>query len=1193
MRACLFFCFYYSICCFAETGFEIFEVNTKDKFEALLICEKTAMEYGYDNYPGCNYKNRSSDEKGLYFWLGWLCTSGYEYQQCESKSFHAYKVYFDCIAPFEYKFDKGMKKGSCVKWCSADASILDLIFGRCKPREGESIPKSCPAMAGNPINTATGEKIEFQSPDYSGQGSFPINLTRNYRSYRAPEMESWVEHEPPINGEANAVKYVQPEDYKGPVYPELFIKEMNAGYKKWQHNYQVELLIYPDLTKLAIHRANGEMNYYSVQSDSLTYLSKNFTGGEVVKTGEFWLFNRPDGFVETFNSDGKLVKITNQQGLSQILEYSVQGTLASVTDPAGRQLLFAYDEFNRLSTVTAPNGGITQYEYGEYGNLVAVIHPDETSQDLTNNPITKYQYSDESHPYYLTGEVDGNQNAKGTWAYDGSGKAVSSVNNNGHKATSVSYGDGKSTITEANGHQRTLTFDDKGRLASMTGGNCGQCSNSDVASYSYDSRNLLISEVDFNGVETRYEYNSRGLQTKRTEAYGDPLAKVITTTWHETLSLPTKVTTPTMQTDYIYGVRGRLESITETDLVNAENTARVTTYTYYDNGLLATIDGSRTDVSDVTLFTYDANFDLATITDAVGNTTTITGRNANGYPTSMTDANGVETTLSYDVRNRLIRQTVSGQVTQFTYDNIGQLTKVTLPSGAVTEYTYNGARLLTQIADGLGNSINYTYDVMGNVTKVEVKDAEGTLHATQQQVFDDLNRVTSQIDGLNNTSTFSYDAVGNQTSVKSPALKETKQVYDALNRLSETTDANAGKTTYGYDAANNLTLVKAPNMAQTTYQYDGFGSLLSQVSPDTGTTTFTYDVAGNQTSKTDANNVTVNYQYDALNRLIKIDYPTDQLDVTLTYDTGTNGKGRLSTITDGSGTTTYSYDVLGNVTSKTSTVSGKQFTVSYAYNGANQLTQITQPSGRVVQLTRDSNGLVAGISETKNGNTQNLLTSAQYVPFGGAKSFTLGNGKTQTNTHNLNGQVASINVDEVYQSTLSYNADGQITALASSVAATSNQSFSYDELDRLTEASGSYGTLGYSYDSSSNRITKTTPSITQTLEYLANSNQLAAPYTHDANGNRTQDSKRSYSYGEHNRLTEVVNEESGITTTYLYNGLGQRVKKSNVYGDVYFIYDEQGLLIAEANGLGKVTTEYIYFEGQPLVMLVGSSDGLL
>ena len=56
------------------------------------------------------------------------------------------------------------------------------------------------------------------------------------------------------------------------------------------------------------------------------------------------------------------------------------------------------------------------------------------------------------------------------------------------------------------------------------------------------------------------------------------------------------------------------------------------------------------------------------------------------------------------------------------------------------------------------------------------------------------------------------------------------------------------------------------------------------------------------------------YTYDALNRLTAIDYPDNSQDVTFTYDTCTNGIGRLCGMTDESGSTSYSYDARGNLT---------------------------------------------------------------------------------------------------------------------------------------------------------------------------------------------------------------------------------------------------------------------------------------
>jgi len=1171
----------FSLCTLsAQAGNTTTHSNFANGDAATSACKSDVASYGYSRLISC--EGAGADDEGHVKGAGWMCTSGRQDYGCESKAFiYKYYHYDPCESPFQWD----VSSRQCITWCPKGEGGFDSARGICKMSTGMKKPEK--PLVCDPIYADSGESYQVQKPDYIGAGLFPLSFTRNYKSYRATSSPH------PLNyGAEDAVtttwkKVTQPPGYGGPSLSIRTPATGHSGAAQWRHSYQSSLTVYPDNSQVVFVKTNGNTVNYSVAEDGVTYNTDSLTGDKIVKTGNEWLYTTPQGRLENYNLLGQLTKITTPQGLTQSLTYDGSGLLTTVTDSADRQLTFTYDSQSRLINLKTPDNNTITYQYDNNENLVNVIFPDATASDQTDNPSIKYGYGSLGQPYMLTSQTDENGDLFASWTFDIEGRSTGSSNFGGHKAGTISYAPSATTVTEANGHERTLNFDTLGRLTSMTGNNCGTCTNSDIASYGYDSKNQLTSKTDFNGVETRYEYNARGLQTKRTEAYGTKLARLTITVWHADLSLPIKVTTPTKQIDYVYGVRGRLESITETDLLVAESPIRVTTYTYNTTGLLLTINGPRTDVADTTTFAYNAKHDLISITDGAGNITQITSFDMHGHPTTIVDANSVTTTLTYDVRNRLTSQTVAGNKTNFEYDNIGQLTKITLPSGAVTNYTYNGARLLIKMSDGQSNSVNYTYDVMGNVTNIVVKDPADTLYATQQQVFDALNRLTSQIDGLNQTTIFGYDALGNQISVKTPLLKETKQVYDALNRLSETTDSTGGKTSYSYDTANNLTLVKAPNNAKTAYSYDGFGNLLLQVSSDTGTTTFTYDIAGNQLSKTDAKNIIVNYSYDALNRLTDIDYPTDALDVTLTYDTGTNSKGRLSQITDGSGTTAYSYNTLGQVSSKISTISGKSFSVSYRYNGSGQLTQITQPSGRVVNLNRDAHGQITGISELKDGVNQNLLTSASYVPFGSAKSLTFGNGKKTTQTHNLNGQLTSIDVSGVYQSSLTYNSDSNITGLANTVTPSSNQTLAYDDLDRLTEATGTYGTLGYSYDSASNRMTKTDNAQTNSLSYNTESNQLASPYIHDVNGNRTKDSKRTYSYGDNNRLTEVTNDENGVKTTYLYSGLGQRVKKSNIFGDVYFIYDEQGLLIAEADNTGSITKEYVYFEGQPLVMLVG------
>ena len=193
------------------------------------------------------------------------------------------------------------------------------------------------------------------------------------------------------------------------------------------------------------------------------------------------------------------------------------------------------------------------------------------------------------------------------------------------------------------------------------------------------------------------------------------------------------------------------------------------------------------------------------------------------------------------------------------------------------------------------------------------------------------------------------------TFVKDPFIRTTQNVYDELGRLTRIRDASAWYTDFTYDAKDRLKSVKDPRGLTTSYTYNGLGDLLAQASPDTGTTTFTHDAAGNVATQSDARGITTTYAYDSLNRVVS----AAVADGTVTYEydnTATGGpgaRGRLTKVTDPSGSTSWAYDLAGRVISKAQTVGAgagaRTFTVGYGYT-AGLLASITYPSGRVVTL---------------------------------------------------------------------------------------------------------------------------------------------------------------------------------------------------------------------------------------------------
>jgi YD repeat-containing protein len=184
--------------------------------------------------------------------------------------------------------------------------------------------------------------------------------------------------------------------------------------------------------------------------------------------------------------------------------------------------------------------------------------------------------------------------------------------------------------------------------------------------------------------------------------------------------------------------------------------SRQTSWTYNQYGQVLTEDGPRTDVSDVTTYTYytDTSFtgeggaaeghfmgDLQSVTDAVGRVTQYSKYNKHGQVLESTDPNGVVTTNTYDLRMRLLSTTLAGQTTSYSYDPVGQLRKITLPNASWVSYDYDGAHRQIAVFDNKGNRTDYVLDNAGNRTGENTKDPNGALKRQLTRSIDALGRV--------------------------------------------------------------------------------------------------------------------------------------------------------------------------------------------------------------------------------------------------------------------------------------------------------------------------------------------------------------------------------------------------------------------------------------------------------------------
>lgn len=478
---------------------------------------------------------------------------------------------------------------------------------------------------------------------------------------------------------------------------------------------------------------------------------------------------------------------------------------------------------------------------------------------------------------------------------------------------------------------------------------------------------------------------------------------------------------------------------------------------------------------------------------------------------------------------------------------------------------------------------------------------------------------------------YGYDAMGRPTIAVDPNGQTTTVYYDSLGRpIQKQEPANVGAatptiTSATYDLADNVTKVTDPRNLDTTYSPNGLGQVTAQTSPDTGTGGFTYDAIGNLKTKTDARGKVTTYGYDVRDRLTSISYPTGTA-TTLEYDGGTTpyagAKGEHTKITDESGSQTYTFDAAGRLTAKTQVTGTKTFTVSYTWgntgSATDKLTSITYPSGNRVNYSYDSTGQLAGVSVNPvntngvgtSGSTPQLLNTLTTTVDGAPKGWVWGNSLAHSLGYDSYGQLIAYPLGNPAGSgiaagqlrTISRDAAGRITGFVHTNNATPtpalDQSYTYDNLNRVLSGTANGVTTQYSYDATGNRTAKIINATTYTNTVSPTSNRLTqtqdvtgtANPSYDAAGNITNDGANTYTYSDRGRMSSAT---TGLgTISYAYNALEQRVSKTGPAGAVptgaaYYVYDEAGNLLGEYDAAGTPIYETVYLGASQAALPVG------
>jgi YD repeat-containing protein len=503
---------------------------------------------------------------------------------------------------------------------------------------------------------------------------------------------------------------------------------------------------------------------------------------------------------------------------------------------------------------------------------------------------------------------------------------------------------------------------------------------------------------------------------------------------------------------------------------------------------------------------------------------------------------------------------------------IAGLLEQTIDADGITRtfaYEPEHGRLDTE-TDHQGNTILYGYDGRGNLTHQWQSGPDGGQPVSRlSRSFDHpalpglLYRSFQPAPGDDSKDVYTqygYDLAGNTNAVIDPKGQTTAYVFDSLNRLTEIVEPGQRITCLDYDRHGHLERITDANGQQTVYQYDDLGRLVAETSADTGTTNFEYDAAGSLISREDGRGVVVTFTPDVLGRTRQIDYPDydGQVahSVTYTYDEGDNGKGRLTAMSDASGSTGWDYSRFDDqgILEKTTIINGFSFTTGKTLTPAGRKTQLAYPSGRVVDYQRSACVCaVSGVTTTYNNETLTLLADIGLRPFALPQTMDIGNAGAPNidNRYDLAGRLTAANPGAAHGRTYSHDANGNTTGISIANLPMMNQQFTYDHLDRLDSFVGPFGATSFDYDALGNRTRRDENGLVATFTYEQGTNRLSyidrsdgeqTALSYDGHGNTVAIGDRVLTYNQDNRLARV--DDSGFVAEYVYNGLGQRVIKT-------------------------------------------------
>ena len=721
----------------------------------------------------------------------------------------------------------------------------------------------------------------------------------------------------------------------------------------------------------------------------------------------------------------------SRTGANESRTYDANGNVETHNDRNGVQLYREYNSRNLETLRREANGTPVQRE------ITTTWHPTYRLKDIVTEPMRTID-----HDYYANGDL---QRITVT-SLNVSGTEDLSTDGNRTRSWSYTY-NGFGQVTSIDGPRvdvaDVITLDYYDEPACPAGdGKCGQLEffvnaaghRTDFNEYFADGR--LKTMTDPNGLVAEYEYDSRRRLTKITESGGasqritnfnyDAAGQVDSVTFPDGLVLDYEWTTAHLldhvidnlgnRIDYEYNAHGER---TAEHLVDSNSVIRRAVEKTFDQlGFVdaVTVGLLSSNDSITTDYDFDSMGNLVKVTDADLNATEYLVDELNRAH-KITDALTNDSDYAFNGQDQVTSVAApNGAVTSLPYDGLGNLDREASPDRGLIDFDYDDAGNLRSKLDARGVNVSYEYDVLNRLTAILYPDS--SLNATFQ--YDQgpvgIGRLYEMVDASGST-TYGYDIFGN------------------LSTVSVSQDGLSYVTSYDYDAQDRIAGITYPSGKHVEYLYDSAGRINEVRLDDNGTVT------------TLASNVS----YRPFGPVASLDFGNG---LALAREHDLDYKLKTQTTT-GIQSLSFGHDAVGNVSDKFDLLDSQQ-SQNFDYDELNRLDYAEGDYG-ILDYVYDPVGNRTG--ESHNGDS----TIYSYEPNSNRLSDMTGS-DVRSITHDASGNIITMN----------------------------NRTFVYGDHNRLAEVRDGSGTVAsYTYNGTGQRVKKATAASTLYFMYGQSGELLA------------------------------------------------------------------------------------------------------